>query len=346
MLLHASWLGPERTLQQVQRLHIIHNDHLREPTYQDLITRNCWENLSGRESLDTYALLKENAQLADIAKHLAKVCPHDPIMPRLERVVMGGIRESIWTDYPLGYSLRCYDRKLANALIDLPTVRHYCQSFQVGPLSLPSGLLAVKSPLETFTYHAVPGHGPSPHPGGMPPVILGAVNRYYFSCNHTLVSMDGVNFNVSAQELYGILIMIIQMFQPTYMKPRKTVSGKHISTKDIRNTTIELYDFIRHVRIHPPEVKLAFPHTNGKAMGLADRPAESLEHLQDTLDSYVDEEWRGRVVLKNREEASPCQACDLDSREQWKIQGLPEGENPSSVYLSEGVIGDLLQVVP
>lgn len=259
---------------------------------------------------------------------------------------MGGIRESLCTDYPLGYTLRCYNRKLANALIDLPTVRHYCQSIQVGPLSLPSGILDVKSPLETFTYHAVPGHGPSPHFGGMPPVILGAVNRYYFSCNHTLVSMDGINYNASAQELYGLLIMVIQMFQPTYIKGRKTVGGTRITSHQIRETTIELYDYIRHVRIQPPEVKLAFPHINGKAMGLADRPAESLKTLQDKLDSYVDDDWRGRVVLKNREDASPCRACDLDPREQWKIQGIPEGENPSTVYLSEAVLGDLLQVVP
>jgi hypothetical protein len=57
-------------------------------------------------------------------------------------------------------------------------------------------------------------------------------------------------------------------------------------------------------------------------------------------------EWRGRVILRNIEDALPCEACDLDPKEQWKIQGVPKGENPSSVYLSEGVIGDLLQVVP
>jgi hypothetical protein len=101
--------------------------------------------------------------------------------------------------------------------------------------------------------------------------------------------MDGINYNASAQELYGMLVMLIQMFQPTYdpsVKAQKT-------TKAVMNTTIELYDYIRHVRIHPPELKLPFPHSNGKAMGLADRPAESLEYIQDALDSYIISMWNG-----------------------------------------------------
>jgi hypothetical protein len=93
MFLHATWLGTERTLQQVQRLHIIHSDHFGEPTYQDLITRSCWDRLVGNGGpvyFDPYALLKENAQLGDIAKNLVKLCPSQPMMPRLERIVMGG----------------------------------------------------------------------------------------------------------------------------------------------------------------------------------------------------------------------------------------------------------------
>lgn len=349
MFLRATWLGTERTLQQVQRLHIIHSDHYAEPTYYSLITHHCWDHLYGSQGghLNAYAIIKENALTADVAKHLAGMSPSQPIMPRLERVVMGGIRESLWTNYPLGYALRCYNRKLAEVLIDQPTVRHYCQSIQVGPLSLPSGLLAVTSPLKTFTHHAVPGHGPSPHFGGLPPVIIGAVNRYHFSCNHTLVSMDGIDPEISAKELYAILVMVMHMFQPTHLrsaKGRKTC-GSFITPEEAHETTIEIYDFIRHVQIHPPLVKPPFPYFNGKALGLADRPAESLESIQESLDSYMDSMWKGRVLLKNREEALPCEACDLDPKEQWKIQGIPQGESPSSAYLSDEIIGDLLQVV-
>jgi hypothetical protein len=159
--------------------------------------------------------------------------------------------------------------------------------------------------------------------------------------------MDGIEFDVSPQELYSMLLMVLQMIQPSYgphKKGRKTHSGP-VTSYDTLDTAIEIYDYIRHVRIHPPEISLQFPYTNGKAMELADRPPESLEAVQAALETYVVPEWKGKVVLRNREDAPPCEACDLDPKEQWKLHGISSGENPSCALLSQEVIGDLLQGV-
>lgn len=345
--------GPGRetgsTLQLVRRLHIIHVDHSQEPTYLNLIKRNRWDCLDGAIDIDPMQILVENGTYIAIAQDLMELCPKRSIMPRLERIVMGGIRDSLWTSYPYGWELRAYDRQLAHILIDLPSVKHYCQSVQVGPLSLPSGLLELDHRLETFTHHAVPGHGPSPHAGGMPPVIIGAINRYYFSCNHTLVSMDGKRPMISPKELGCILILILQMYHQTV-----TLNARSSESRDIdyditdaaaHDTTIEIYDFIRHVRIHPPEIAPPWPYYDGKGYGLADRPAESLEVVQNELDLLVFEKWQGRVIFKNREDAPPCAACDLDPKEKWKVERLPQVENPSSVCLSRARIDDRLQYV-
>ena len=294
-------------------------------------------------------LLMENGTYISIAQDLMGLCPKYSIMPRLEKLVMGGIRDSLWTTYPLGWEFHTYDRQLAHILIDLPSVKHYCQSIQVGPLALPAGLLALNTPLETFTYHAVPGHGPSPHSGGMPPVIIGAVNRYYFSGNHTLVSMDGIEPLVSQKELFCIQLLILQMFHQPVTLPARNTEPSHlnhgITAQAAQDTTIEIYDYIRHVRIHPPEVGPTWPFYDGKAHGLADRPAESLQVIQEKLDELMDAKWKGMVSLKNREDAPPCAACDLDPKEQWKLRGIQLGDNPSSVYLLKATIDDRLQDV-
>jgi len=338
-LTESGW-NTGRTLQQVRRLHIIHADHLREPPYWDLMLGDNWDFLDNDGScFNVKALLVENAKLGDLAKQLANVCPNHPVLPRLERVVMGGIRETVWTKYLPGYMLRCYNRDIPQLLIDLPTVRHYCQSTQVGPLSLPSGLLSVDSPLETFTHHVVPGHGPSPHVGGMPPIVIGAINRYYFSCNHILVSMDGIRPVESTQQVYGIMTLLLEMFHPRHLCTDRIEA---YDPEAAAVTTVEFYDFFRHVRIHPPELRPEFPFYGVNHMELANRPAESLQTLQDSLDAYLEEHWRGRVILKNREDAPACAACDLDPKEQWKVQGAMKKDNPSSVYLSEDVLGDLI----
>ena len=349
----AFFYGPgrdnSRTFQLIRRLHIIHKDHVQEPTYLDLTRRNLWAFVGRLGPINQADLLVENGTYATAALDLLELDEDQSLMPRLERVVMGGIRKSLWTTYSFGYEYGAYDRRFAHVLIDLPSVKHYCQSVQVGPLSLPSGLLALDTPLETFTHHAVPGHGPSPHLGGMPPVVIGAINRYYFSCNHTLVSMDGLDPLVSDKELFCILLLILQMYHKSVVLPARDTEPDHpnygITTEAAQNTTIEVYDFIRHVRIHPPEVRPPWPFYHGKALELADRPAESLEMVQETLERLMQPEWKGRVRLKNREEAPPCAACDLDPKEQWKVPVLLQDDNPSSVYLLKASLDDHLQDV-
>jgi hypothetical protein len=91
-----------------------------------------------------------------------------------------------------------------------------------------------------------------------------------------------------------------------------------IAPEGIRRTSIEIYDYIRHVRVYDPEPSTTFPFLAMNYFGLAERPPESLKVVQSALDQFLGGEWKGRVIFKNREEAPICAACDMDVQEHWK----------------------------
>lgn len=316
----------------MRRLHIIHGPSDDEPTYPYLLVGNNWKYLVNRchpGQVDVEVMLVEADKLAAMGATLSASCPCDkhPLFPLLERVVMGGIRDSIWTQFPLGYLTRDYTQDLPLALVGLPSVRHYCQSLQVGPLALPAAILEVKAPLETFTYHAVPGHGPTPYPNGMPPVIIGAINRYHFSCNHVVVSMDGQTPLIDYEEVKRIMVMILSL-----VKRQLVTTLNETEVEGFEGTYLEFYDLIRHVQIQPPEVGLEYPFFGSRARWLADRPSKCLGAFQSMFNHEFGP-WRDRIVFKNREDAPLCPACGLDQEEEWKNQPEMVGDYPSAAYL-------------
>jgi hypothetical protein len=251
---------------------------------------------------------------------------------------MAGLRESLWTQFPAGYNTEPYVQTLPLALLSLSTVRHYCQSVQVGPLALPATLQEVTAPLETFTFHAVPGHGPSHFINGLPPIIIGAVNRYHFSCNHLIVSMDGETPLIDMVQIKRIMMIVVGMIKrellPAVTNSISQDEYEKLDTPDIGNTTVEFYDLIRHVQIHPPEVGLEYPFFGSRARWLADRPSRCLGIFQKMITEQNFGEWSDKIVFKNREDAPPCAACGLDPVEEWKHQPEPVGENPSGMYFN------------
>lgn len=332
-----------RTLEQVQRLRIIHQANGVEPTYPYLLKGNNWKHLINRRypgDMDVASYLLEADMLSIIGTTILSACGcHRPMFPKLERVVMAGMRDSLWTTFPRGYDTEAYHQTIPLALLSLPTVRHYCQSVQVGPLALPSQLQEVKAPLETFTYHAVPGHGPSHFINGLPPIILGAVNRYHFYSNHVVVSMDGQTPLIEEEEIKRIMMIVVAMVKrnslPVVTNPMSEDQYIKLPTPDISGTSIEFYDLVRHVQIHPPEIGLDYPFLGNGARWLADRPSKCLGVFQSLITESNFGAWSDKTILKHREDAPPCAACGLDQMEEWEHQPVSTGENPSARYFEQ-----------
>jgi hypothetical protein len=81
----------------------------------------------------------------------------------------------------------------------------------------------------------------------------------------------------------------------------------------IQKTFVELYGYSRHVH-NSKVVKVGFDHG-----------PSNLKGIQDQLDLVIGN-WKGRVVMKNIEEAPPCSACGLGGDAVYHVLGRPLGE--------------------
>jgi hypothetical protein len=247
------------------------------------------------------------------------------VLPNLRTVSMGGIGSHIFNQAE-GYVVQSVcsctfentGKILPYALIDLPTIQNYCQTVTYGPLALPDKILKVKSSLKTFTYHPWAGvfidcvtkqRTPSP------PIILGATNRYF--CKpvdhfpYPLNKEAKIRLAASLKPIVAMFIRPIFAADPNTGMPIKYKGKGNIDP--LKGTKIEIYDYIR--TIEKSKVTKSGRVSGGFKQEL---PPRSLWFLQAKLDQALPKQWRGKVVLKTREEASPCPACELDLEEDFK----------------------------
>lgn len=194
-------------------------------------------------------------------------------------------------------------KMLPVALLAIPSVEHFCQSTECGPLALrpsihkPSGHLSIK----VFTYHL---RHPGRHHGlkrNFAPIISGAINRYYY-----LYDPTAENVNASSERILGqtMTVSLVKCFSNKGfevvgpdMKPLKESS---IEKDPVQNTVVELYGlFPADLGLTPIEA----------AQTESDRTYVTREVMQDLLDSNLPEIWKGKVFLKSKAEAPPCTAC-------------------------------------
>jgi hypothetical protein len=138
----AAGLRTNEHIDRTARLHIHHKRHWTEPTYKDILTVG-WDELEDKPILDTVppsldlqsvmeecqALIQEGARLRRfITEGLT-------ILPNLRSVSMGGIGDQVFNQTGSIMIERMYSSRfevtskiLPHALIDLPTLHHYCQA--------------------------------------------------------------------------------------------------------------------------------------------------------------------------------------------------------------------------
>jgi len=193
-------------------------------------------------------------------------------------------------------------------LASLPSVKHYCQQSPIGLLALPNRILKIEHPPEIVTVH---------HPGlfvetgalWLPPIVLGATNRYMCNGINLLLSSDKPGTILPPEDIAHYLEPLKVMLNEIPVlhvesNESKTVPFDSVSLKD---TKVEIYDYIRHCTVSGP----------GLDINTIKRHPTDLSRVQSILDEKIGR-WKGKVFLKNREDCPPCSACGFGGF--WKYK--------------------------
>jgi hypothetical protein len=326
-------------INKTERLHLYSGTYHEEPPYIELICKDMWpcftspdRLLDNPDEVPLYCVVDEIQTCHSLGLVLKEKWKKDPaFLSRLDTVSLGDNDNLTWTmagarqtERTLLMDEKCFDTKLTpHFLVALPNVKNACQSTLFGPLSLVACFYTMSNPPMIFNYHAKLPPLSCTCDAVLGPIILGTTNRLFFGC---LYCVD--KFPPSAWRNTRDLVSmraILQRFDAVQVidlgNPDSSVVTAPLDQVDIGNTKVELYDYIRITNPISGD-----PHQNFRGCTLhACRPATSLRSYQQLLDQQLPEKWRGRVILKHREEAPPCTACGLDIKEQWEHTVKTEG---------------------
>jgi hypothetical protein len=338
----ASGLRTNENTDQTVRLHINHKRHWAEANYLDILTTKDyhWTGVGSRRhpddippvfdlrsvDLELQALVREGTRIRQfITEGLT-------ILPRLHTVSVGGFCGDIYNG-PRAPKLerRLHDdfekqcKTLPHALLDLPTVKHYCQAVAYGPLSLPNRTIKPKTRIISYTLHqrgtpmfcscvdCFEDHSP--------PIILGAINRYYCDGDRLIPSsINPHHYPQFSEYLKPVLAMFARpdviIADPETGTPIP-FQGR-INSKSHKGTTVEIYDYFRTVDIGFRTLSDIHEAMSKRSPTYGSLSPQSLSFFQESLDQALPEIWRGKVKLKNREEAPSCQACGFNPQEAFE----------------------------
>jgi hypothetical protein len=289
-------LGRVRTLRLHQRDYYL----LKEPTYVGLILRGEWRFLGLKEFVnDYYAGLRQafhhfestyrymsgptvRALESAITKSSSST---SNVFANLERVIMSGEYDTFpWGRNQTDFNI--FTRSLPPVPIPLfflswPNVKHYCQWTPTGPLALPNRIIMIDNPPEIVTIHY-------PHmledwgPQWLPPIVLGATNRYMFRGNNGACSRDNGE-SMSFDQLAYFVAPMMTMLGPHPVLHIKSDGHMYVpfDSVSLKDTRLEMYDYIRHANF----------------LDESDDPPCDLTHIQRLFDERIGK-WTGKVFLK------------------------------------------------
>lgn len=240
------------------------------------------------------------------------------VLPNLKNVSLGGFGDHQWNDWEIAdrlgiCPLSVIEHVTAQTLLDLPALENLCQYHIQGPLALCQAIIKPDSPIRVYTHHPRPYFPLPPLIYEMPPpIIIGAINRYYANvCHDVCIGRDPPELELAIMK--GALLPLVPMLAPSRnqvlhtTRRGKATASASLEDTDLSGTIIEFYDYVRAV--DGLEVKLA---ACGCCTTAADKPPLPLDKVQSLLEMHIHPKWRGRVFLKNREDAPPCPSCGLN----------------------------------
>jgi len=327
-------------MNEVQHLHLYTGTYNKEPTYHELIERGLWGglNLDGMVkppwsathelmSCGVVSLMIRNSMRVD------RISP----FPSLRTVSLGGYQDHIWgSPQAEEWEKRALDgtgipifKDLPISLLEIPSVEHFCQSNEFGPLALMPNFIAPSgmSTLKVFTCHLQ-------HPGRQAglksmfaPVIMGSTKRYYYVYDPIVDKDDPPRAStyLQGQSIAGEEMLI------TLSLPFRKVGSEVVGS--IKGMNIQLPSDHEFSKLSNESKAAQFPSDRnpidestiveiyglcpsdlGPIPGMtvhdpAYRRIPPIEELQDMLDEQLPEIWRGKVFLKSKADAPPCTAC-------------------------------------
>jgi hypothetical protein len=257
----------------------------------------------------------------DLKSDTAKSPAPKQAFAKLERVTMAedGVKkwDAPWTDLTLGYTFptlaqmgngppissnSLLPRPIPHYLVGLDSVKHYCQSSRLGPLALKHNYTRPLTSPETVTYHLPEEVGEEDM--HLPPIVIGSVNRYIFQTPRVIIGAG--NGDTIPNEIVG---QIVEDLDESLTDENQ---GLFLHSNDFQvvpledipldTTTIEVYNYCIHVDLDGHVAR-----STGR-----DFEPSNLKGIQAALDGILDERWKGKIVLKNREDAPSCSACGKD----------------------------------
>lgn len=353
----ASELYSNKNIEQTTRLHLLHRRRWPEPSYLEIMTKG-WTGLDWTkrytEDVRSDNAILEHQRLGEAGGRMRKLLTAGvTVFPKLQTVSMGSIGDDFFNAHQGAFTERLLDcntgnhsKRLPLALLDIPTVRHYCQGVAHGPLALSRRFIQPKTALKTYTYHPrgtdpmfcpCAAGAPCTDTCQQPPIILGAINRYY--CVDTCIDKHHFEFIADESPLDRFWTRVMAMFtRPGIIFADQDDGTPKIALGDIpdcayEGTTVEIYSYIRTIDVdiqkRPPKIVAK----NQRMLG-GIQPPQSLDRHQRALDRGLPEFWKGKVKLFNREDAPPCAACgfDLEGEFQHFVDGLAAQEERESLW--------------
>lgn len=327
---------------QIERLQICIPTPAFEITYPQLLRRDDWESLFAKKvpmekykwrnvfNLETSLVNVSNAG-AQVRRLLQE---GTAILSKLKSVTLGGLGELRWNDRDTASYLGIcpgspVERVTAQTFLDLPSIESICQYYLDGPLSLSECIILPHSRLRVFTYHPRPCAPISPMTmPALPPIIIGAVNRYYSGMARE-VSSDLPPDREEAIFTGALrpVIMMLGIDRTAVMHTTRHEDRTHwISLEDVNTdrTTVELYDYVRIVDYKDLQsYTCACCPLDGSIL----KPPLPLDKLQKLLDAHMHPKWKGKVFLKHREDAPPCVSCGLHPQSEHEYETKMERSN-------------------
>ena len=308
-------LGRVKTL----RLYEADTSLLKEPTYLQLVSNAEWPYLvAKRKASDFYRPLQLAMQqdgFADkflyrpavLALKLATI--KSPALRHLQRITMSAEEITpIWGSFQsefTSFAERLEPAPVPLFLLDLPSIQHYCQRLPTGPFALPNHVIKIDNPPAIVTIHT-PKMLSKDGLIWLPPIVLGATNRYMFRCEDELLcSIDAAEDKIAdsvAQVLHRLQVMLGE--RPV-LNVKNDTDFEYLSfpSVSLANTRIEIYNYIRYFNF--VDVMDPFPKATDQPLDLAP--------IQSIFNERIGR-WKGKVFLKNSAECPPCSACGFEGK--------------------------------
>lgn len=256
------------------------------------------------------------------------------LLPNLKAVVIEPDLAAKWVEYssiPRMVDAAMVPHSLPLVLMNHPTVEHFCQPRLFSNLALHHENFLVSTPPKVFTCHIhfdiseSPWHRSSvladPPKEFRLPIILGTTNRMIFEEPHIPArngGIDPLSREINMELATGVLWQAIQKSYVLVVDHPSDEARWNEKVYVPKDTKVEIYGFVASFS-RSPSSSLS-PSPSERSHDLEQPQRSYLSKVQTRLDSILDQKWRGKVVLKNAEEAPPCTACGLDLVEQCRTR--------------------------